>query len=141
MKENWICSKLPYGSGFRRNFYKHLCSTVITKSNDLIRTIIDSWLIVKTELPNQSKSSYTRKHTSIARSYPLLWYMFCVYLEPDGLWQFFSNLKMKILTSLNNWLTSFSKLLSLSNKIKTLFKLSKDKMKLPCVCNPKQCLQ
>ena len=45
----------------------------------------------------------------IVRSYPVLRYMFWVYLEPD--WScFFSNMKIKIPTSLNKLVISSSKL-------------------------------
>ena len=99
-------------------------SNHITKSSDLIRHLlstIDSLLFEKIVLANQS----------------ILMSIFRAWLVVG----FFSNLKIKILTSLNKWVISSSKSLPSSNKIEIFPKSSEDTNKASSVCNPKPCLQ
>ena len=66
--------------------------------------------------------------------------MFRVYLGP--LWLcFFSKLKIKILTSSNQWVSSSSKSLTLSNKLECCLNHLKIQTKLSRVYNPKPSLQ
>ena len=80
----------------------------------------------------------TRKHTWNLWQYPVLRYIFWIYLEPDWSWSFFKLGNKN--ASLNEWVTSSSKSLTWSNEIEISSKSSKQ-TKLPRVYNPKQCLQ
>ena len=124
MKQIWICSKLPQGSGqlFLKRFYK---------SNDLsnLLSMIDFLLVEKIVLRNKPYCCYTRKYYWNRSKWPRIAVhnlnTFRIWLV-GSLRGFFSNLKTKLLTALNKWVFSSSKSLSSSDKIEILSRPSKD---------------
>ena len=123
--------------GFVRSY-----SVVVGNFEQLFITIFFQTLLVeKVVLPNQTILCYNRKHIEIVRSYPLLRYMFLVYLEPK-ICCFFFKLLNKNTYSLNKLEIFSSKWLSSPYKTKIWCKNNLNiETKLPRVCNLKPCLQ